>query len=67
MQCLLPKFNHAIEFATMNHDGADFHAVSGLRLFQQLGIKPLIDFLLMRRITIRLKSSDEIAAAGASE
>ena len=34
---------------------------SGLRLFQQLGIKPLIDFLLMRRITIRLKSRDEVA------
>jgi hypothetical protein len=29
VQCLLPKLNHAIEFATMNHDGADFHA--GLR------------------------------------
>ena len=23
---LLPKLNHAIEFAPMNHDGADLHA-----------------------------------------
>jgi hypothetical protein len=29
VQCLLPKLNHTIEFATMNHHGADLHA--GLR------------------------------------